>query len=70
MKQLTVQGVHYRYRGANTETLCGVDAVFSAGQLSIIAGRSGAGKSKAIEMLEDIGSIAPAKGKSAWTIRL
>ena len=51
MKQLTVHGVHYRYRGANAETLCGVNAVFSAGRLSIIAGRSGAGKSTLLYLL-------------------
>ena len=61
MKQLTVQGVHYRYRGANAETLCGVDAVFSAGQLSIIAGRSGAGKSTLLYLLG--GLDCPCKGE-------
>ena len=61
MKQLTVQGVHYRYRGANVETLCGVDAVFSAGQLSIIAGRSGAGKSTLLYLLG--GLDCPCKGE-------
>lgn len=61
MKQLTVHGVHYRYRGANVETLCGVDAVFSAGQLSIIAGRSGAGKSTLLYLLG--GLDCPCKGE-------
>jgi ATP-binding cassette subfamily B protein len=48
--ELTLEGVHYRYRRASTEALRGIELVIPAGQRVALVGRTGAGKSTLMKL--------------------
>ena len=51
MAELILKEVFYRYPGTKTDVLKGVDAVFPAGTVTAVMGRSGAGKSTMLYLL-------------------
>lgn len=51
MAELILEQVFYRYPGTKKDVLQGVDAVFPAGTVTAIMGRSGAGKSTMLYLL-------------------
>lgn len=63
-RELRLEGVHFRYRDASTDTLHNIDLHLQAGQMVGIIGRSGAGKSTLADLL--IGLLQP----SAGTVRV
>ena len=54
MAELILQNVTYRYPGTKTDVLKGVDAVFPAGTVTAVMGRSGAGKSTMLYLLSGL----------------
>src|SRR5271165_2575617 len=42
---VSIRGLHYRYPGAVTEALCGIDLDLDDGEMVVLAGASGSGKS-------------------------
>ncbi len=61
MAELILKEVYYRYPGTKTDVLKGVDAVFPAGTVTAVMGRSGAGKSTMLYLLA--GLDVPSQGK-------
>ncbi len=61
MAELILEQVFYRYPGTKTDVLKGVDAVFPAGTVTAVMGRSGAGKSTMLYLLA--GLDVPGKGR-------
>ncbi len=61
MAELILQQVFYRYPGTKSDVLKGVDAVFPAGTITAVMGRSGAGKSTMLYLLA--GLDVPSQGK-------
>lgn len=61
MAELRMEQVFYRYPGTKTDVLKGVDAVFPAGCVTAVMGRSGAGKSTMMYLLAGLDS--PSAGK-------
>ena len=54
MAELILKEVFYRYPGTKTDVLRGVDAVFPAGTVTAVMGRSGAGKSTMLYLLSGL----------------
>ena len=54
MAELILENVTYRYPGTKTDVLKGVDAVFPAGAVTAVMGRSGAGKSTMLYLLSGL----------------
>ena len=54
MAELILEKVTYRYPGTKTDVLKGVDAVFPAGTVTAVMGRSGAGKSTMLYLLSGL----------------
>ena len=54
MAELKLENVTYRYPGTKTDVLKGVDAVFPAGAVTAVMGRSGAGKSTMLYLLSGL----------------
>ena len=54
MADLILENVTYRYPGTKTDVLKGVDAVFPAGAVTAVMGRSGAGKSTMLYLLSGL----------------
>ena len=54
MADLILENVTYRYPGTKTDILKGVDAVFPAGAVTAVMGRSGAGKSTMLYLLSGL----------------
>ncbi len=61
MAQLVMEGVFYHYPGTKKDILNGMDAVFPAGKVTAIMGRSGAGKSTTLYLLA--GLDVPSSGR-------
>ena len=61
MAELRMEQVFYRYPGTKTDVLKGVDAVFPAGCVTAVMGRSGAGKSTMMYLLAGLDS--PSAGR-------
>ena len=61
MAELILKEVFYRYPGTKHDVLRGVDAVFPAGTVTAVMGRSGAGKSTMLYLLS--GLDVPTAGK-------
>ena len=61
MAELVLEQVFYRYPGTKTDVLKGVDAVFPAGTVTAVMGRSGAGKSTMLYLLS--GLDVPTRGR-------
>ena len=61
MAQLVMEGVCYRDPGTKKDVLSGVDAVFPAGKVTAIIGRSGTGKSTTMYLLA--GLDTPCSGR-------
>lgn len=61
MAELIMEQVFYRYPGTKTDVLKGVDAVFPAGTVTAVMGRSGAGKSTMLYLLA--GLDVPTQGR-------
>ena len=54
MAELILKEVFYRYPGTKTDVLKGIDAVFPAGTVTAVMGRSGAGKSTMLYLLSGL----------------
>ena len=54
MAELILNDVFYRYPGSKTDVLRGVEAVFPAGSVTAVMGRSGAGKSTMLYLLSGL----------------
>ena len=54
MAELILDQVRYQYPKAKKETLCGVNAVFTAGKTTSIVGQSGAGKSTLLYLISGL----------------
>ena len=54
MAELILENVTYRYPGTKQDVLKGVDAVFPAGTVTAVMGRSGAGKSTMLYLLSGL----------------
>ena len=54
MAELILKDVFYRYPGTKTDVLRGVEAVFPAGFVTAVMGRSGAGKSTMLYLLSGL----------------
>lgn len=54
MAELILNDVFYRYPGTKTDVLRGVEAVFPAGSVTAVMGRSGAGKSTMLYLLSGL----------------
>ena len=61
MAELILEQVTYRYPGTKSDVLKGVDAVFPAGTVTAVMGRSGAGKSTMLYLLS--GLDVPSTGR-------
>ena len=61
MAELILEQVTYRYPGTESDVLKGVDAVFPAGTVTAVMGRSGAGKSTMLYLLS--GLDVPSTGR-------
>lgn len=61
MAELVMEGVCYRYPGTKKDILKDVNAVFPAGKVTAIMGRSGAGKSTTLYLLA--GLDIPSNGR-------
>ena len=61
MAELILEQVTYRYPGTKADVLKGVDAVFPAGTVTAVMGRSGAGKSTMLYLLS--GLDVPSTGR-------
>ena len=59
--ELILEQVYYRYPGTKTDVLKGVNAVFPAGMVTAVMGRSGAGKSTMLYLLS--GLDVPSSGR-------
>ena len=60
-RSIVLENVTFRYPGASTKVLDGLDAVIPAGRLTCIIGPSGAGKSTLLDIL--LGLIEPESGR-------
>ena len=61
MAELILKEIYYRYPGTKNDVLKGVDAVFPAGTVTAVMGRSGAGKSTMLYLLS--GLDVPTQGR-------